>query len=93
MGSVLSHPLPIHATPRSNDDRRGVAERRRARVVAQAAVVRSMLDHVERFAQANDADGPRVQLVHEMVQLAWRLLEAAAAMTRPGSPEGSGGGT
>ncbi len=61
--------------------------------MAQAAVVRSMLENVERFAQASDVDGPRVQLVQEMVQLAWRLLEAAAAMTRPESPEKSGGGT
>jgi len=57
---MLAHPLPSLASLESDDDRYVAAQRRLAHLRAQAAVVRTLSDHVERFARPEDIDGVAV---------------------------------
>jgi hypothetical protein len=54
------------------------------------AIVRTIADHIERFAQQVDADELGSQLIEEMARLACRLFELAAPMTRAPRSEESG---
>jgi hypothetical protein len=75
---MLVPTLAAVAIPESNDDRRLSAEPKLARLRAQAAVVRSLTDHVDRFGRTEDADGLSEQLAEERVRLG--ALEAAASI-------------
>jgi len=74
----------------SNDDGLLAAELRFARLRSQAAVVRTIAEHVEQLAHPRDAEGLGAQLVEEMGRLGCRLLEAAAALTESPRPPDSG---
>lgn len=78
--------LPTLATLDSNDDEPLERELRLAALRKQAAVVRSLTDHIERFARPADATGLREQLAEELARLACRLLEATGTMTSPPPP-------
>jgi hypothetical protein len=86
---MLGH-MPSLAALEADDDGRLVAELRLARLRSQAAVVRTLADHVEYLSRAGDADGIGDQLVEEMAQLACRLLEAAGTLARSQDPGDSG---
>jgi len=73
--------MPSLAAPESNDDGVLAAEHRLAGLRRQAAVVRTIADHVGELARPRDAEGLRAQLVEEMTRLGCRLLEAAAALS------------
>jgi hypothetical protein len=79
--------LPSLATLEANDDDRLAAELRLVRLRTQAAIVRTLSDHVERFAQPADADALSVQLIEEVAKMGQRLSEAAASLTPPRSRE------
>jgi hypothetical protein len=66
------------------------AEPRLARLRAQVAIVRTIADHIEHFAQQMDADELSSQLIEEMARLGCRLFELAAPMTRAPRAEDSG---
>ena len=69
-------------TVESDDDDARTLEHRLSELREQAAVVRTMADHVDHFAQPGNSDGFREQLIEEVTRLGCHLLEAAAAMTR-----------
>jgi len=72
--------VPALATREPLDDWQLAPEVRLARLRAQIAVVRTLTDHVETFAQAVDAETLLEQIVEEMERLASRLSEAASSM-------------
>lgn len=80
MASLISFPEVI--TPHDKDRHDPEAEMRAVR--AQAAVVRSLLDEVEFLSSHSGASslGAAVaaQTVEELTQLAWRILQTAAAI-------------
>jgi hypothetical protein len=78
------------ATLESSDDGQLTAELRLARLRAQAAVVRTLTDHIEQLTRPGNADGLSWQLIEEMARLGCRLLEAAAWMTKSPRSEDSG---
>jgi hypothetical protein len=78
--------IPSLATLESIDDDLLTAELRLVRLREQVAVVRTIADHVEHFAEPQNADGFSEQVLEEMARLGCRLLEAAAAMTRTPRP-------
>jgi len=78
---VMPALVPSLAAPESNDDGVLAAEHRLAGLRRQAAVVRTIADHVGELARPRDAEGLRAQLVEEMARLGCRLLEAAAALS------------
>ncbi len=80
---MIARVLPFFSSPQPSDDCELTAERRLARLRGQVAVLRTLMDNVDHFACAEDADGLSEQLVEEMARLGCRLLEAAASMTRP----------
>lgn len=82
--------LPRLETLQSNDDDQLTAEFRLARLRAQVAVVRTLSNHIERFARAENAEGLSDQLTEEVARLGFRLLEAAASLTRSSRPPDSG---
>ena len=82
--------LPSLATLESSDDGQPTAELRLARLRAQAAVVRTLTDHIEHLVRPRDADGLSWRIIEETVLLGCRLLETAAWMTRSTRSEDSG---
>ncbi|HEV3194130.1 MAG TPA: hypothetical protein VGY54_26680 [Polyangiaceae bacterium] len=52
--------------------------------------MRTIADHIERFAQQVDADELTSQLIEEMARLGCRLFELAAPMARAPRAEDSG---
>jgi hypothetical protein len=62
-------------------------ELRLARLREQVAVVRTIADQIDHFAEPGNADGFSEQVLEEMTRLGCRLLETAAAMTRAPRPE------
>jgi hypothetical protein len=87
---MLAHALPSVATLEADDDRKLTAELDLARLRAQAAVVRTLSDHVERFARPEDVDGLSKQLLDEVARMGHRLSDAADAMMRSPRPWESG---
>jgi hypothetical protein len=83
-------PIPSLATLESNDDSQLAAELELARLRAQVAIVRTLADHIEHFAQPGDTGGLSEQLIEEMARLAHRLFEATTSMTRSAHAEDSG---
>jgi hypothetical protein len=73
--------VPSLSAMESNDDGRLAAELRLDRLRSQAAIIRTLADHVEHLARPADADGLGEQLIEEMARLGCRLLEAAASLT------------
>jgi hypothetical protein len=86
---MLAH-IPSLATLESTDDDRLTMELRLARLRSQVAVVRTLVDEVERLAHPADADALGEQLTEETARLGCRLLEAAASLTRPQRRDHSG---
>jgi len=86
---MLGH-IPFLGALEADDDGRLVVELRLARLRSQAAVVRTLADHVEYLSHAGDADGIGDQLIEELAQLACRLLETAGTLARSQDPEDSG---
>jgi hypothetical protein len=82
--------LPSLASLEATDDQQLGRELTLARLRAQVAVVRTLTDHIERFAQVADVEGLGEQVVEEMGRLGCRLVDAAAAMSVPRRPEESG---
>ena len=82
--------LPSLATLESSDDGQLTAELRLARLRAQAALVRTLTDHIEHLVRPREADGLSWQIIEEMARLGCRLLEAAAWMKRSTRSEDSG---
>jgi hypothetical protein len=82
--------LPSVATLEANDDPRLASELRVVHLRTQAAIVRTLADHVERFARVEDMDGLGDQLAEEIARLGCRLLDAAASMTMVSAEEASG---
>jgi len=76
------------ASPEATEHPELDAELKLARVRAQVAVVRTLTDHIERFAHVADLEGLREQVVEEMARLECRLYEAS--MAKRGRPEQSG---
>jgi hypothetical protein len=74
--------IPSLASLESNDDDLLATELWFVRLREQVAVVRTIADHIDHFAEPGNADGLREQVLEEMTRLGCRLLEAAAAMTR-----------
>jgi hypothetical protein len=63
----------------------------RATIVAQIAVVRSLVDELERsLAWGGADDARREQLVAELARLGCRTLRVAAGMLEHGAGEGKG---
>ena len=62
----------------ANDN--GQATHRLARLRAQAAVVRTLADHVDHFSPLGGAADLSEQLIEEMARLGCGLLDAAASM-------------
>jgi hypothetical protein len=79
--------IPSLATLESSDDELLTNELRLVRLREQVAVVRTIADHIDHFAEPGNADGFSEQVLEEMARLGCRLLEAAAAMTRAPRPE------
>ena len=67
------------ASPEATEHPELDAELKLARVRAQVAVVRTLTDHIERFAHVADLEGLREQVVEEMARLECRLYEASMA--------------
>jgi len=82
--------LPSLAALASNEDGPLDAELRLVNLRSQAAVVRTLADHVEQLSRAADAEGLGLQIVEEMARLGSRLLEAAGALANVSPPEDSG---
>jgi hypothetical protein len=61
-----------------------------SRLRAQAAIVRSVGDQVERFARPGDEGGLAEQLVQETARLACLFVAALASMTKTSRPDNSG---
>jgi hypothetical protein len=78
---MLAH-IPSLATLEASDDRQLAADLELARLRAQMAIVRTLAEHIEHFAQPEDTGGLSEQLVDEMARLAHRLLDATTSMTR-----------
>jgi hypothetical protein len=79
-GTVPAH-VPSLAALTSDDDTQLSAELRLGQLRSQAAVIRTLADHVEHLARWGSVDGLREQIIEEMGRLGGQLLEAAAALT------------
>jgi hypothetical protein len=86
---MLAH-IPSLAALESNDNCQPIPELQLGRLRAQAAVVRTLADHIEHFARPENVDGVSEQLIEEVARLGCRLFEAAAAMTMAPGPEDGG---
>jgi len=75
---------------KARDDGLLTDEPRLARLRAQVAIVRTLADHIERFARQADAGELSSQLIEEMARLGCRLFELAAPMARSPGSEDSG---
>jgi hypothetical protein len=64
-GTMLER-VPSLSALESNDDDRLAAELRLDRLRSQAAIIRTLADHVEHLARPADADGLGEQLIEEM---------------------------
>jgi hypothetical protein len=93
MRTMIPSLLPSVATLESSDDGQLTAELRLARPRAQAAVVRTLTDHIEHLVRPRDADRLSWQIIEQMAPLGCRLLEAAAWMKTSTGSEDSGGFT
>jgi hypothetical protein len=82
--------LPSVITLESNYDDQLTAELRLARLRAQVAVVRTIVDQVEFLVSPHHVHGLSEQLIEEMARLGCRLFEAAAELTKSPAPEDSG---
>ncbi len=83
--------LPSLESLEANDDAQISAELCLARLRAQVAVVRTLADHIERFASPGNADGMTRQILDETARLGRRLCEAAASI--PATPRDRDSGT
>jgi hypothetical protein len=82
-------PISSVALPACDDGGSGLGLRL-ARVRTQAAVIRTLADHVEALSRDGDASAIADQLIEEMARLGCRLLETAGALAGSAPPEDSG---
>jgi hypothetical protein len=74
--TMHSHTYPSLAALESNDDDQLAVELQLARLRAQVAVVRTVVDEIDRLARPSDVDGLGEQFVAEVARLGRQLFNA-----------------
>jgi hypothetical protein len=87
---MTTNTLPSVVALEANDDDKLAAELRLLRLRTQAAIVRTLAHHIERFARPEDAEALHEQLAEEMTRLGRGPVEGATADETSPAHEQSG---
>jgi hypothetical protein len=85
---MFASSLPPVTTLESHDGR-PPADERLARVRAEVAIVRTLVDHIERLTDPGQADALSQQLIEEMGRLGGLWFETAGELTKTPPAEGA----